>query len=354
MKVRSVIGVVVALMLAACSEPAAPAVPADSTPRTPDVTSAPSTTGTTSVSTSALPTSNADASPEARSGHDLVYHDGLGMVLLVNGDQALDPGERAAQRVWGWDGSAWREIGDAGPSLRSLGGVAYDTRRDRLVLYGGGTSPECETDTWEWDRQRWERKDVLPAGICDHLAMVYDAARAVVVTVGGQAPGVMLQAGTWQWDGRAWTQVAPGEPPARVHYAIAYDSTRERVVLFGGRTGGRRLGDTWEWDGAVWHEMPTTGGPTPREGARMAFDMAAGEVVLFGGGPRPLADTWTWDGTAWSNAADGGPPPRAYHAMAYDAARQKVVMFGGYDGHDNRADTWEWDGASWSCVAACD
>ena len=123
-------------------------------------------------------------------------------------------------------------------------------------------------------------------------------------------------------------------------------------MLFGGRDGSQTFGDTWEWDGNSWQEIKASG-PTPREGARMAFNAQTGQIVLFGGGRAPSADTWAWDGAQWSKVATNGPPGRAYHAMAYDAARGKIVLFGGYDGQNNRADTWEWDGRAWACAAGC-
>jgi hypothetical protein len=34
--------------------------------------------------------------------------------------------------------------------------MAYDRRRERVVLYGGFHSPERLQDTWTWDGTRWE------------------------------------------------------------------------------------------------------------------------------------------------------------------------------------------------------
>src|ERR1041384_4353330 len=72
--------------------------------------------------------------PEPRSGHDLVWDDKLGMVLLVNGDytQSDRPG-----KIWGWDGETWQVVSDDAPPIMTLGGVAYDSAQDTLVLNGG-------------------------------------------------------------------------------------------------------------------------------------------------------------------------------------------------------------------------
>src|SRR5262245_21644329 len=201
MSCRRAIVLLIGGLLVACggtpqaAPEAASAVPATAAPISPTAVPASPTAqaSPTAVPASPAPTQVASGSPSARSGHELVYHRQLGMVLLVNGDHMPGPDEATAGKVWGWDGQHWRVVSGDGPSVRSLGGVAYDSARDRLILYGGGTSPECETDTWEWDGQRWGRKDVTPPEICDHFAMVYDSARGKTVLVGGQAPGVQLR-----------------------------------------------------------------------------------------------------------------------------------------------------------------
>jgi hypothetical protein len=61
--------------------------------------------------------------------------------------------------TWAHDGAAWKKIGDAGPGgLEAV--MAYDSKRDRIVLYGvkshdqGGSGVE----TWEFDGSKWEKK----------------------------------------------------------------------------------------------------------------------------------------------------------------------------------------------------
>lgn len=66
-------------------------------------------------------------------------------------------------------------------------------------------------------------------------------------------------------------------------------------------------------------------GPTARSGPGMAFDIAGGRTVLFGGtggGELLLADTWEWDGSEWTRMADIGPTARQLLALAYDSNRQ--------------------------------
>jgi hypothetical protein len=239
--------------------------------------------------------------------------------------------------------------------------------------------------------------------------MAFDAAREQVVLFGGRrvlfgSEGAWntVLADTWVWNGRTWREAPVSGPPARAEAAVAYDSRRERVVLFGGYTDAagerRRLGDTWEWDGRRWQQVDSTG-PSPRNGAAMAFDRSRERVVLFGGSAGPSAETWEWDGRAWERVDTGsvpgrfnstaayvenqhrvvrfggwdgrgrvaetwsytpddllpwrvlttaGPAPRNHTAIVYDRARNRIVLFGGHDGENVFGDTWEWDGAGWT------
>jgi hypothetical protein len=76
---------------------------------------------------------------------------------------------------------------------------------------------------------------------------------------------------------------------------MAYDAAARNVVLFG---GGRRHGvdgDTWIWDGSTWTKQTPAASPPARSDASMAYDVATGNTVLFGGGLNgSFTDTWTW------------------------------------------------------------
>lgn len=285
--------------------------------------------------------------PEARSGHEMVWHDGLGMVLLVNGDyQSSD----APGIVWGWDGEAWTVVSDDAPPVQSLAGVAYDAGYDTLLLHGGSQGPDA-TDysdkTWTWDGETWATVEGTTPGARDHVSMVYDAAQDEVVLFGGQFfPDGVIYDDTWIWYGEGWVQTdAANSMGKRYHYAMTYDAAREQALVFGGTTGNVELNDLWAWDGSEWTQIDGGTGPSRRSGARMAYDAASGQVVLFGGrsGQRALDDTWLWDGEVWTEyEGESAPPARSHHAMAYDALREQVVLFGGY-ASDNLNDTWLWD-----------
>ncbi len=153
----------------------------------------------------------------------------------------------------------------------------------------------------------------------------------------------------------AWTRQHPAvHPSARTGAAVAYDMATGTVVLFGGGHGPFGLGDTWTWDGSTWAKQATPAHPPGRTGASMAYDAATGTVVLFGGwalGPY-FGDTWTWDGTTWTKQAPAASPPARFDAsMAYDPATGTAVLFGGFSSGPSNGffgDTWAWDGTTWT------
>jgi hypothetical protein len=69
-----------------------------------------------------------------------VYHDTLGQVILLNaGLGGMDDAQRIGRpiRLWGWNGTTWTLLDSLGPPVRNLAGVAYDSRRNVIVLRGG-------------------------------------------------------------------------------------------------------------------------------------------------------------------------------------------------------------------------
>ncbi|MBI1826405.1 MAG: hypothetical protein HYR83_08465 [Planctomycetes bacterium] len=231
--------------------------------------------------------------------------------------------------------------------------------RGVTVLFGGESSRGPSLgDTWEWDGQRWENRQVYGPGPRYAYIMVYDSKRDVSVLFGG-VNHISFFGDTWEWDGHQWierTAVDGVSPIPRIFAAAAFDSKRGVLVMFGGEDANRRpLDDTWEWNGNSWKQLQVTG-PSARFGHAMTFDSKRNCVVLHGGAYRYngfFGDTWEWDGKEWNERTPSNNLPRAYHSMTFDVTRNVTVLFGGralnsacYTGYGCH-DTWEWDGDMW-------
>jgi len=148
----------------------------------------------------------------------------------------------------------------------------------------------------------------------------------------------------------AWQDLASPMPTSRNGLALAYDVARGSTVLFGG-FAGRELSDTWEWNGAAWTKRRPVNSPPARGHHALAHDLARGRTVLFGGSLASggtMSDTWEWDGVTWLQRAPAqSPSGRSGHALAYDVARGRTVLFSGNPTTGILSDTWEWDGTNW-------
>ena len=101
-------------------------------------------------------------------------------------------------------------------------------------------------DTWEYDGTNWTLvPTVQQPSIRQRLRLAFDSLRNRVVMFGGDDGAGPNLADTWEYDG-SWQQVTTAtRPPGRRDHNMTYDAARRRVVLFGGYNGSINLGDTW-------------------------------------------------------------------------------------------------------------
>jgi hypothetical protein len=188
------------------------------------------------------------------------------------------------------------------PSARVMGTMAYDPERGYHVLFGGYNYSYSMGDTHTFAGGRWTshmpiqrpyRRDRAAAEF-----VTLPAVRAVVLHGGLQDASEIL-CDMFAWNGSAWVDIdaGPETSPCLHSHSMVWDESRERLVVTGGFTD---LDDTANQ--AVWYfsfDTATTGNWTSDVespfaqcvsaadlGARMAYDRATGEVVLFGG--------WRW------------------------------------------------------------
>ncbi len=295
--------------------------------------------------------------------HDLVYHERLGMTILVNGGPESGLAADAPLELWSWNGSMWRQLESRGlpsvPSWRNFASVAYDSDRGVILLHGGLQGRGAPMDeTWEWDGETWVGNKVAGPGGREGASMAYDRARRLTVLVGG-ADERGIRSDTWGWDGGTWRRLADGGPSARFPGFLEFDQAHGNLVLYGGHAidGPTALGDTWLWDGTSWRRSSAQSAPGPRVNTNAIFHTRLGRLVMIGGGSDTAAreEIWAWNGANWTRLADTDLPPRQGNGLAYDQARDRVVLTGGLDqpGTPTRyQDVWEWDGSRFARVFA--
>jgi hypothetical protein len=293
-------------------------------------------------------------------GADLIYHDKLRQMLLVN--CVTDPGQETLLTVWGWDGKQWQRVSHDGPPGRILGGVAYDDKRNTLVVYGGRPVElgKCSQETWEWDGEFWEQKNAEPPIACDHVRMVFDSAKREVILFSGLDPFETPVGETWSWNGKKWKLLSENGPASRGHFGFVYDPDHEQILLYGGYTSAP-TDEFWAWKDGAWQKIDFPG-PGTLSHFGMAYDTTANALYIFGGATSRSTfssftdKTWVLRDGRWRELSPTHfPSKRGSPAMGYDPERKRIILYGGFgaDGVDFN-DTWEWDGQEWNCLINCD
>jgi hypothetical protein len=302
------------------------------------------------------------AMPAPRVGHSVAYDPSSNSFVLFGGFLYGTGGDQ--NDTWRWDPvtSTWTDRSTASrPSPRRSGFLFFDKTRQKILLFGGGTSgasPIQLTDLWELDSISGNWTDVTPVGPRPSFDCAYQCSGAYDRTL-NRALFFDL-GGLWAWDGSGWQQAAPSAPTVPISSpSLAFDPKRSRVILLAAANdpGNGAPFETWYWTASTWTRVAPAPELGPRIHQDMIFDETRSSVVFYGGYQldatktlwQPQADTWEWDGGGWA-AADSAvkPPAIGEPALAYDPLRGKVVLF-----LDTNGDVWEYQVASIPNGSAC-
>ncbi len=127
------------------------------------------------------------------------------------------------------------------PAIRNGHGMAYATACNRVVLFGGRlTNTQKYDDTWEWDgiAQTWTQyaqSGTRPSKRHGH-SMAYDSKRGRVVLFGGQDENFNGLTDTWEYNCKThtWQQFTPVHTPVTgiSDRRMAYDPFLQKTVLY--------------------------------------------------------------------------------------------------------------------------
>ncbi|HET7225819.1 MAG TPA: kelch repeat-containing protein [Candidatus Eisenbacteria bacterium] len=288
-----------------------------------------------------------DTPHHRRRGDSAVYDAARHRVVVFGGyDQGffndvwlLSLGERPVWALLHPSGTA--------PSPRSGHAAIYDPVRDRMLVFGGQTSPFDESnDVWALSfasEPTWIQ--LTPAGAAppprtEHTG-IYDAANDRMVVFGGVGLSYFGDVWALSLSGEpAWTQLAPaGTPPAaRFEHTAIYDSVRGRMVMFGGLDGSYFHNDVWALSlgsSPAW-TLLSPAGPAPpvRAGHQAIYDPIRDRMVMGGGfsysGSGPGSDVWSLslEQPAWTVLHPSGIPPASFGSASYDAGADRMLVFG--------------------------
>ena len=156
----------------------------------------------------------ASQSPPARQAHAMVFDERRGRTVIFGGTGSYGPDQRPPRLgdVWEFDGRRWsaREFAN-GPGPRTSPGAAYDSKRGVTVVFGGVDGSGFLGDLWAWTGAEWRKlADASSAGPVPRAMgqLAYDQRRDRVVLFGGRKgwPDGDLN-DTWEWDGATWRRI---------------------------------------------------------------------------------------------------------------------------------------------------
>src|SRR5207248_2668181 len=176
--------------------------------------------------------------PGKRGAHVMVYDSGRGRVLMFGGHV----GTTGLDDTWSYENGDWVRIEPANsPTPRYLAGGAFDSNRNRMVVFGGNQysadGKSATEDNMEWDGTNWTAvKTTIAAGRVFGAAMAYDADRSQVIMFGGANIVSALRSNTLLYANGIWVDsTASGlEPQPRSLFAFVTDPVNNAIWMFGG------------------------------------------------------------------------------------------------------------------------
>ena len=267
-----------------------------------------------------------EAGPSRRYGHSGVYDQMRKRLIISHG--FTNAGR--FDDTWAFDltKDTWSNITPSGtkPLRRCLHHAVYDHVGQQMLLYGGcasGFGPCPLGDLWSLDlvNNRWTEITEQPRPPArEHYGTAFDSARERLVIFGGTGGGALND--TWAFDTRSrnWQQLnPPGAASPRSRHQGAYAADRGTLYFFGGSTNTGLSNELWMLGPAVVPARPEVsrsgvvntfsamGGAVapgelvsiyganlgPADGVTFAFDPATGKLPLSGSGV-----SVTWNGLA--------------------------------------------------------
>lgn len=226
--------------------------------------------------------------PSLRQNANMIY-DRTRQKHLLYGGAVFDSGEIVGLTdTWEFAASTgWvKQAPSISPSASWFSGFAFDPVRNQTVLFGGSAilpdgSLQPVAETWIWDGSWHDRTSTPCPSARNGSAMAYDARRDRMVLFGGVTGGAYSNE-TWEWDGTSWENRTPSTgPQARSLSTLAFDPRSQRIFLWGGIDIERTLDDLWSWDGTNWSQVEGADGVRPSPPAVATLVESAGRSSML-------------------------------------------------------------------------
>jgi hypothetical protein len=284
--------------------------------------------------------------PSARGRYAVAYDpEGRRMLLFGGRYRAATSGPYTLYNdLWAFDFASrtWSMVHDGSgtaPAPRFFAAAAYDPGSDSFYVSGGGTNTdalrvEVAEDLWRFDGTSWTevRMSGVPPSTRLYVGYAYDSMRNRLVIYAGQvgdlfSPGYRDLFGLDLATG-AWTRLDTGTsgPAGRWQSMVGYDAMGDRYIVFGGHADPGTTNDLWAFDpdGGSWTNLS-------------AGDQFTGGSLGCLGNPREIPEDFVTQDLAAPERRQGG-------ILAVVGSTVWLVM-GESDCSDHLDDVWSFDSA---------
>ncbi len=306
--------------------------------------------------------------PGVRNAHMMAYNTIDKYVVLFGGADE----KQVLNETWILKDTSWEKVSGDAPAARTFANIVYDEANNRFILFGGNKvlfGPDTLgnqfllNDTWELKNKKWKKlkTENAPSPRAE-AAMAYDSERNKIVLFGGyqftdDGLNYIKLNETWEFDGTDWKKIFVTGPSPRNGAAMIFDPQQKVCILFGGSIPRNASdssifnGTTWKWDGKSWTPIKTDAQNIFN--SAMAYDPDKKMIIRFGGwdGKQRVYITWQFEENDWKEIKFNSNPLARNHAvMIYDSNKKRVLLFGGHDGENIFGDMWEYKYKDWRPV----
>ncbi len=192
----------------------------------------------------------ATSGPTARYGSAMAYDAKRAEVVLFGGVPGTTGGDDPG--TWAWNGTVWTLKSSSGPSIRHGHAMAYDGDRGVVYLFGGQSSVDWKTeygDLWEWNGSSWTLISETGPGPRTGFGLAYDSIRRKLVLFGGERYNATTGRydwlnDPWEYSGGVWARVDGPCPAPRYGQAMVFNESKGKITMAGG-SGDLLATETW-------------------------------------------------------------------------------------------------------------
>lgn len=232
---------------------------------------------------------NPTDTPGGFSGGDMTYNSNADRSILSVISDDWD-----TLQTWAYDANldTWTQLAD-GPVAMVGQRIVYDAESDRIIMFGGFTITDYKVydETWAYDynTNTWTKMQprIHPSGR-NYIGMVYDSKADRVIMWGDYkkyTPAADSSVWTYDYNTNTWQEFEHKKdgPSVRDYMMLAYDEKADKIIMYGGYSYGND--ETWTYDLSTdtWQQMQPTDNPGPLSRYAMVYAKNINQTILFGG-----------------------------------------------------------------------